>query len=405
MEPNSTIPPQSETIGFPRSPASAPVAPPAGMTKPTPLPHRPKGRWFIGFLLFAGLSFGGWHLHETFFRYRAFGVVEGRLMRIPAPWDGEVASFHVREGEAVRQGQVLLTMDSVALRQKLERLGDELVLAQADLDAESAKLKLQTALRVDQTKWQAANSLDHAMNAATRNGEMRGQYLQEKKTLERLQIELTFKSKLFSEKIVPWLEVDRLKYEVKGKTERLVKIEEGLNESEKLAEEGRVLIANLTGLSESFRRDTADQIKPHFARINSIKAERSRLETLLIRGRLVAPSNGLVVRIHRFAGEFGRAGETMISFLEEGSLQIVLYVPQQTIEQIAPGATLQMIVDPYPERIEGKVSRRGDEFDAAPEQIKRHYFAGQRLLPIYVTPAAESARWMALRLNGVVKLP
>ena len=345
MDPNSTSPPPTETIGFPRSPASAPVAPPAGMTKPTPLPHRPKGRWFIGFMLFAGLAFGGWHLYETFFRYSAFGIVEGRLMRIPAPWDGEVASFHVREGETVRQGQVLMTMDSVALRQKVERLSDELMLAQADLDAESAKLKLQTALRVDQTKWQASNSLDHATNAATRNGELRGQYLQEKKIIERLQIELSVKNRLYSERVVPGLEVDRLKYEVQGRHERLAKIEEGLNESEKLAEEGRHLLANLTGLSESFRRDTADQIKPHLARIETIKAERSRLESLLNRGRLVAPSNGLVSKIHRFAGEFGRGGETMISFLEEGSLQIVLYVPQQTIEQIAPGATLRMVVE------------------------------------------------------------
>ena len=53
-----------------------------------------------------------------------------------------------------------------------------------------------------------------------------------------------------------------------------------------------------------------------------------------------------------------------------------------------------MVLDPYPERLRGKISRLGDQLEAPPEQIKRHYAAGQKLLPVYVRPAPEThAGW------------
>ena len=43
--------------------------------------------------------------------------------------------------------------------------------------------------------------------------------------------------------------------------------------------------------------------------------------------------------------------------------------------------------------------------EAAPDQIKRYYSAGQKLLPVFVQPSPETQRWMAFRVESVVKLP
>ena len=100
-----------------------------------------------------------------------------------------------------------------------------------------------------------------------------------------------------------------------------------------------------------------------------------------------------------------RAGDVLISFLEEGSLQIVLYVPQPKSASFQPGNALDMVLDPYPERLQGTISRLGDQMEPAPEQIKRYYAAGQKLLPVHVQPCPEAQRWMAFRVESVVKLP
>ena len=88
----------------------------------------------------------------AFLRYQAYGVVTGRVVQLSPPWNGELTAFHVREGDAVRQGQPLLTMDNAEMRQRLSALGDELVSAQADLEAEAAKIKWQAAFHLDQGK-------------------------------------------------------------------------------------------------------------------------------------------------------------------------------------------------------------------------------------------------------------
>jgi hypothetical protein len=94
-----------------------------------------------------------------------------------------------------------------------------------------------------------------------------------------------------------------------------------------------------------------------------------------------------------------------VSLLEEGSLQVVLYMPQDSSTILGPGQEVKLTLDPYPEPLMCRVHRLGDQFEPAPEQIKRHYFEGQRMLPVYLEPGSEATRWMALRIGGVVRLP
>ena len=385
----------SPNFGFPNSPSGSSVAPPQQViSRPTPLPKRPKGRWFIGLLLLASCGYGGWQAYDSFLRYRAYGVVTGRVLQLSPPWNGELTAFHVREGDTVRQGQPLLTMDNAEMRQRLSALGDELVSAQADLEAEAAKLK-----------WQAAFHLDQSKSGNARYYEMWGAYLQEQKTLEKMGNELRTSEKLYDKRAISLMEVDRLQLDYIGQKLKLEKLEVALEEARKIAVLGKILLARVGDLGDSLAEDGQDQLKPKLAKIEALKAERSRLDQYLSKGRLLAPSNGLVVKLHRFAGEHAKTGDTLISFLEEGSLQVVLYVTQTGSGSFEIGNTLDMVLEPYPSRLRGKIIRLGDQLEAAPEQIKRYYSAGQRLLPVHVQPDPETQRWMAFRVESVIKVP
>src|SRR5262249_32190137 len=122
-------------------------------------------------------------------------------------------------------------------------------------------------------------------------------------------------------------------------------------------------------------------------------------------GRLRAPANGQIVKLHRFPGERCRQGEAVVALLEEGSLQVVLYLPQDRATAVTVDNPVELVLEPYAGRLGGTVARIGDCYDAAPDHLKRHYVHGEKVLPVYVRPHPEAARWMALKINGVVKLP
>src|SRR5262249_1480105 len=118
--PADLLPP---TFGFPRTQSTQESGPPV---RPTPLPRRPKGRWFIGVLLLTACGYGAFQVYDTFFRYRAYGVITGRVLSVSPPWEGVVQYVHVRDGDTVRQGQLLMTLENTELRQRRGQLDDEL---------------------------------------------------------------------------------------------------------------------------------------------------------------------------------------------------------------------------------------------------------------------------------------
>jgi HlyD family secretion protein len=381
------VPPPA--FGFPRTQSTLESAPPV---RPTPLPRRPKGRWFIGVLLLAACGYGAYQVYDTFFRYRAYGVITGRVLNLSPSWEGVVQYVHVREGDTVRQGQLLMTLDNTELRQRRAQLDDELRVAQATLEAEAARLK-----------WQAAFHLDQSGDAQARYYEAWGQFLQEQSRLELLKNEAERVSSLQAQNAASKQELDQVLFDLRGQEQKIIKLRSALAERKRRAELTGSLLGKQADPSYGLMGDGADQLKPSLARIEALQAERARLDERLAQGRLCAPANGLVVKINRFTGERCLPAEPLVALLEEGSLQVVLYVPQKSSAALAVGDDINLGVAPYPEPLTCTLTQLGDRYEPAPESIKRHYAVGQQLLPAYFQPRPESARWMALRVGGVVK--
>jgi multidrug resistance efflux pump len=342
-------------------------------------------------LLLAACAYGTYQLWDTFFRYRAHGVVTGRVLQLSPPWEGVVQYVHVREGETVRQGQLLLTLENTELRQRRAQLDDELRLAQAALDAETARLK-----------WQAAFHLDQSENALARYYETWGELLQQQAVLDRLHSDADRVATLQARNAVSKQEVDQVSADLRGQEQKLAKLRSALAERKRRAELTQSLLGTGDDSSPGLTADGADQLKPALARLDAVRADRARLDQRLAEGRLCAPTNGLVVKITYFAGERCVPSEPLLALLEEGSLRVVLYLPQRASASLAVGDEINVRVDPYPDPIPCTLLQVADRYEPAPESIKRHYAAGQPLLPAVFQPPPESARWMALRVGSVV---
>jgi len=92
---------------------------------------RGKGNGFLS-LVFLGAFFAlGYAIWSSLFQFQSYGVIEGRVISVSAPWDGSVHNWQVRDGEEVTQGQVLAVIKNIDMDHELEKFADELKMNQA----------------------------------------------------------------------------------------------------------------------------------------------------------------------------------------------------------------------------------------------------------------------------------
>ena len=69
-----------------------------------------------------------------------------------------------------------------------------------------------------------------------------------------------------------------------------------------------------------------------------------------------APANGTVVKLQRSAGEYCKTAEPLVTILQEGTLQIVLYVRQDASAALALDQAVSVTVEPYPEPVAARAA-------------------------------------------------
>jgi len=347
----------SSPHGFPGFAGAKSVARPRPV-RPTPLPQRPKGRWFIGALLLTCCFLATYKVWQAYFRYSAYGTVIGRVIEVSPSWEGAARALHVREGDSVRQGQLLVSVTSTELQHRSAQLQDELVVAQANLEAEMAKLK-----------WQLAFSVDQGQGAVSNYFEMSGRLLQEQAKLDELRSSLRRSELLLEEHAIAAAEVEQLRFNTQGQARKVAQLKESLGELKKRADLSELLLQKGTGLSKGQSAAGFDQLKPHFAKLEALQAERARLQEQLAQGELRAPTNGQVLKIHRFAGEHCKLGEPVISLIEEGSLEVVLYLSQGASKKVAIGQKISVVLEPHSEALACTAVRVGDRFEPIRQRL------------------------------------
>lgn len=364
------------------------------LRRPAPLPKRPKGQWFVGLLLAALTGVVSYSVWNTYFRYEAYGTLAGSVVQSAPAIEGELAYLHVREGDAVRQGDPLYTIDSIELQHRYAQLGDELRTAQAELQSQAANLK-----------WQSAFGLDQSRGAAAYYYDTWGRMLQAEAQRDFAILQRDRAKALMAQHFGAVQDYDQYRLQVQGLDDLIAKLKQALAEQKPRVEQVNALLKKDGNLATGLELEGSDQLLPFRCKIEALQAERSRVLERLQRGLVRAPANGLVVKVLHVPGEHCKPGEPILTLLDEGSLRIVLYMPQEFSETLHGGQEVRLAMDPYPELLVGQVERIGSQFESAPEQIKRHYREGQRLLPVYITPQKGAEHWMAFRIGEVVKLP
>ena len=140
-------------------------------------------------------------------------------------------------------------------------------------------------------------------------------------------------------------------------------------------------------------------------KIELTQSKIARLRERINQGKIKAPVGGRVSKRHRLTGESARVGEPVIDILEDNSIEAILYVPQRIVDEFEIGKDVSINLEPYHQPLRCVVDRFGDSFQMAPTSIKRFYYEGQPLLPVYLTPEQDASQVMAIRIGGTVKRP
>ena len=360
--------------------STKPLTPPA---KPASPPKRPKGRLFIGVILFSLIATGFYTVWNSTLRYAAYGLVDGRVIKIAAPWGGIVQSLHVREGATVRQGELLVTLQNLELQQQLEEISDQLKIGQAEIEAEVARHHLRAEEKGDQNQ-----------KALAEYYELWGTLLEEQAELTSLETKLERLGSLKLHDVVSDEEWDSTRFAADGQQAKVEKLKTAVQQLRARAEP-----------TAHKHHEVERELQPQLARLKYLQAKLPRLRAQIEQGKIRAPVDGRVVKRNIFAGEYANKATTVLEVLEEGSLEVVVYVSQRQASRLTTQKSIPISIEPNAGEVTCQVCRIGDRLEPAPEKLRRYYSSGETLVPVYLEPLADPADRIILRLGSEVRLP
>lgn len=387
----TTVLKADRSVGFPKS-KEAPVAAatPRPVTTVAPLgaptPKRPKGRMFISLVILTICSVTAMSLYNEFVRFQGYGLIDGKVVKLSAPWAGIVKTLHVKNGEYVTQGQLLATLENTELRLRLGKLQDEARLARAALATRLAELK---ASERDQSERATRVYVDYF--------DLLGRFYVEQSRLDELRNYYERVVPLGEKNAVAESEVVKARYALEGQQKRVDELSTAVDQM-KSGLESAQLAADEEGL-----------LSVEQARVETALLEWGRLSDYQRLGEIRAPVSGRVVERHPYTGEFVSPSTVIMEVLEEGSIEAVLYVPQRRAREFEIGKSTQLNLPPYRENLEFTVDRVGDQMVPAPPSLKRYYRASERLVPVYASPTHGHLRDtqgdFSMWLGAEVRLP
>ena len=133
--------------------------------------------------------------------------------------------------------------------------------------------------------------------------------------------------------------------------------------------------------------------------------EITRMRARIAQEDLKSPVNGTVLRRFRPAGECVKSHDPLFSVLEESSVEIEIYLPQNLSDEYKVGDTIKLKIDPFEELVPCEVTAIGAEHRRPPENIEVFYRTNVHLLPIRLKPIGPLGKDKHLSIGSVAKLP
>jgi HlyD family secretion protein len=337
--------------------------------RPAVAPERPAGRWrpagrrgLIGGALALGVVLAATLLAPRIASWlgpsepsgllEASGRIEGRITTLTPKTAAWVVALHVDEGQPVRQGQLLATLDDQAQRarvlaaeEQVGALGRRLLAANSQL----GMVERQTTLQIEQAA------------AAEREAEAR--LRRTRADLAQAERDAQRAAMLVAKELIAPQEGEHARLKVEVAANAVREAEEGLVTSEK-----RLALARVGLQQIDILRAERDALARQRAQADALLAEQ---QSHVVDFSVKSPIDGRVLTRTVERGERVEAGTPLFTLVDLDRLYVKIYVPEPSIGKVALGQEARVYVDAYPGRaFPARVSRVAQEAEFTPKNVE-----------------------------------
>lgn len=303
------------------------------------------------------------------------GVIEGTEVDLSFKMGGSIEQIAFKEGDEVKAGQVVATLNNEELLAKKEQAEAAYRLAQVKLEQAKKGVSLTDSssnAQVDQA--QAVVSSAAAQLAANKNGARSEEIAQLKAKLQAAQTanqiaasNLERMQKLLAEGAVPQVKVEEAQMQAEKAQAELKAAEEQLKMAQSGARREQVdaAQAQLDQAKAAYKQAVAARgqvglkeldVKSAEAGVLQAKGALAEIEAYLNNTKLVAPMDGVVKSVAVQKGELVAQGFTVLTLQTKSDNYVKLYVNEYALGQIKTGDTVKLFVPALKREVEAKIA-------------------------------------------------
>jgi len=296
------------------------------------------------------------------------GEIEGTVVELSSRVGARVLEVKVREGQAVKAGDVLLRLDCADPAAALAEAEARLAASQAQAAAAMAQVKASQRSRVAAgAAEEAARAQAAALSAQAEAAERHAQ------RLAKLPEDVSASS------------IDQTQASATQLTQQTVAAKAQATAS---AEQARAA-AVTTGAA-------ASQAQAALAQVRAAEASVARARLLAAECELRAPRDAEVQTLPHEAGELVSPGATLVRLVDLSEVTATFYLPNAEIGAVKPGAKAEVVADAWPDDVfEGTVRTVSLEAEFTPRNIQTRTDRDRLVYPIEVVVTNRDAKLRA----------
>ena len=282
----------------------------------------------------------------------ASGRIEGRITTLTPKSSAWVAALHADEGQAVKAGQLLATLNDRAQRERVRSAEEQLHALTERLRAANTQLTMterQVSLRIEQAS--AALREDEA-----RLRRARANYEQAARDAQRSAV-------LVAKELIAAQEAEHahLKADVE---------EHGVREAEEalVGAQKDLALANLGPQQTEVMRAERDALE---RQRRQAEAQLEEQRSLVADFSVKSPIAGRILTRTVELGERVDAGSPLFTLVDPDRLYVKIYVPEPSIGRVALGQEARIYVDAYQDRVfSATVTKVAQEAEFTPKNVE-----------------------------------
>ncbi len=397
----------SQLLPRSRSHHSTPQVPDIAAPEPIAKNRPKRWKWLVGMLVIIGAIVGPTYYFLTRPKpvdLQLSGRIEGYETDIGSKIPGRVNFVVVREGDAVKKGEIIAKLDDAEIQAQLQGTTSKLAVAQqlvqqAQLNLsiirnqiEEAQMNLQQAEGDTQGKVSQAESTVAVAEAD--QGRSKAQLEQAISEANLAKINLDRASQLKQEGAYSQQQLDQAKMMYETTQAKVKSAESAVNAAQRQvnAVEGALVQAQTTSLNPEIRQSRIQalqnqlavgqsQLQAAQAEVQTAQAARKQIQAQIAYLNVESPIDGVVVTRHVEPGAIVGSGRTLLTIINPETVYLRGYVPEGDIGRVRVGQPAKIWLDSNPKQpFTGRVAAIDTQASFTPENV---YFKKDRIEQVF----------------------